>query len=155
MGNGMMYCKDMCQLLLRWSKRFFRCIRWIWWASGSICKPLMGHTVLFLTEIDSQNSHKMSDLGYPLSTSKWCDMLQGETSIAAEVYHIFPWIYYLEGGASDSIFEPLIVHTITMPFLYGLSNYIQTDCQIWGSLSTQESGRYTVRRSIHYYWSGS
>ena len=68
----------------------------------------MGHTVLFLTEIDSQNSHKMSDLGYPLSTSKWCDMLQGETSIAAEVYHIFPWIYYSGGGLLTASLSPLL-----------------------------------------------
>ena len=57
----------------------------------------------------------MPDLGYPLSTGKWDAVLQGETAIAAGVFQTFLRCIRQMGGASDSIYQPLMGHTCTFP----------------------------------------
>ena len=63
-------------------------------AFGRIYHTLVGLNVSFSMAIHFQNAHKMRDFQYPLSTGKWDDVPQGETSIAYEVLqilHICTW----------------------------------------------------------------
>ena len=55
-------------------------------AVDSIYQPLMGLTVWFHTTVDSQVAHKIPGFQYPLSTETGYDVLQGEASIAHEVF---------------------------------------------------------------------
>jgi len=52
------------------------------------------------------------------------------------------------GGASDSIYKPLIVHV--MPFLPRLTLKLHAKYQIWGTLSARKLGYRATMRDIHY-----
>ena len=59
-------------------------------ASDSIYSPPCGSNLVISSNVDSQIAYKMPDFGYSLSTGKGHDVLQGEASIADEVFHTLP-----------------------------------------------------------------
>ena len=82
-------------------------------ASNSMCKPLVGLTVPFFTTVDFQTTHKMIDSGYPLNTVN--DMMYyKERHLLLLEYSVsfIEWIRMIR-RASGSIYNPLMVHTIS------------------------------------------
>ena len=86
-GNEMMCCKERHSLLFGCFITFLRCIRMFRWASDSIYKPVMAHTVSFPVEHNSHISYKIPFCFAPSSQGKWDIVLQEETYIAGWVFH--------------------------------------------------------------------
>ena len=74
----------------------------------------MAHIVSFLPNVDSQLVQKMQELKYPLSTGN--DMLcyDERHTILLDCVMIFIVCVRKVGGASDSIYKPLMVHTMSL-----------------------------------------
>ena len=98
--SGMLWCQDRHPLLLKYLTIFLPCMRnapfeVVYWL-GELLKAFISH--LWATRRDfslcwfsrcTQNAR----FGVPSQQGEWDNMLQWETSIAAEVFHILPWIY--------------------------------------------------------------
>ena len=87
----MLYYKMRCPLLLVSFVNFLRCISKMRGASDSMTEPLMVHTIQFLLRL-TLKLHINQRFWAPSQQRKWNGVNCGGTFIAAEVFHILPYM---------------------------------------------------------------
>ena len=101
----------------------------------------------------SQIAQNISDLEYPLIRGIGMMCYKERHLLLLKCFITFLRCIRKNGGAFDSIYKPLIVHTVS--FISRLTLKLHTKWQIWDTLSAWKMGQYTTRRCIHCCWSGS
>ena len=143
----MLHYKKRHPLLVNCFKTFHRYIRWLEEAFGITRQQLMGHTVSFLPNVDSQITHKLRDLEYALSR------------VNGILYYneIPPLIVYClvtSISAYGRYGELLTAYTSQLcvtqfHFTLRLTLKLHTKCQFCGTLLIRHMECCTARRHIH------
>ena len=150
---GMFFYNERHPLLMKCFKTFLRCTRQMGGASLCIYLPLIGLTKLCSTKVDSQNAHKIPDVGYPLSTKMGCHSnrrgIHCLWSISNPSSDVWDWWEELLMASVYPLLVPL------GHFLPGLALKLLAKCHIWDTLSVQKMGCWPARRDIQCLWSAS
>ena len=112
-GNWMMCCKETHPLLFKCLMTFLRCIKMIGRSSDSIYKPVMVNTVSFLQKQLSNFMQHVKLLWAPLETWNvllWC---KKRHPMMLGWFMTFLRCMSMIRGASDSIWKPRMVHTLS------------------------------------------
>ena len=99
------------------------------------------------------NCLKNNTFGHPISTGNGMTCCKERHSLLLNCFISFLGCKRKVGGVSSSIYKPLMVPF--MQFVLWTTLNFHTKYQIWGSLSAQERGHYTIRGDIHCCWSVS
>ena len=135
MGNTRMCYKERHSLLLKYLITFLRYVRMIQGASDRILKPRMVHTVSFLPKITLKFRQNIS-FGAPSLHRKWDAVLQGETTIAAEVFHNLPPMYKDD---CKSFWQHLQApYEITVSFILKTTLQSHKNIRLWVPNSSEE-----------------
>ena len=145
--NGILWSKESHTLLLKCFMVFPTCIEMIEGASDSIYKSLMAYMVPFLPKL-SLKLHTKCQILDTLSAGG-CVILwhKGRHPLLVKCFVTFYRCIMKKDGAFNSIYGPLVVHTV--PFLPRMILKLRTKCQIWSTLSAYGMGYCTLNGDIH------
>ena len=150
--NGILCCNERHPLLLKCFVTFLRCIRRVGKATDGIYEPLKSHHVIS-AKTNSQSAYKIPDLRHPLSRRNGMLWYNERHALLLKCFITFLWCMRRMGRASESIYEPIIVHIVS--YSTGVSFQLAYKLQDLGYPLNIEMEYCATRRDINCCWNVS